>query len=416
MVPVSIFYLSRVIGKKVYFEDGKFVGVLKDLIIDTNFLMPKVTAVKLKIGSSSKIFDFNNFSILEENNAYFIKCNNLVEIKELHGANMLLVKNILDKQIVDINGKKLVRVNDLRLATLSNDIFVVAVDVGMEGLLRRLEMAKLTQKILKLFGKTMPSKLILWDEVETIGYSNTDIKLSKSSSKLSTLHASDLADIIEELDRKTQAAVFASLDDEQAADVLEELETDAQISIIESMTVEKAADVLEKMPSDEVADILDEMEDDAAEELLSEMEDDAAEEVRELMEYADNKVGSLMATDFISFDENMTVASTIDELRRLKPESDSIYYLYVLDTNEKLIATVSLRDLIVSSPDVTLSSIMDMDIKYVYDDGKIDTLADIISKYSLLSLPVVDHEMKMVGIVVIDDVVYELLKRRKRKI
>jgi len=416
MALASIFYLSRVIGKKVYFEDGKFIGVLKDLIIDTNFLMPKVTAVKLKTNDGSRIFNFNNFSISEENNAYFIKCNKLIEIKELKNGNVFLVKNIMDKQIVDINGKKLVRVNDLRLATLSSEIFVVAVDVGMEGLLRRLEMAKLTHKMLKLFGKTMPSKLILWDEVETIGFSNTNIQLSKSSTKLSTLHASDLADIIEELDRKTQAAVFASLDDEQAADVLEELETDAQISIIESMTVEKAADVLEKMPSDEVADILDEMEDDAAEELLSEMEKEVSEEVRELMEYADNKVGSLMATDFISFDENMTVASTIDELRRLKPESDSIYYIYVLDTNEKLIATVSLRDLIVSNPDVTLSSIMDINVKYVYDDGKIDTLADIISKYSLLSLPVVDHEMKMVGIVVIDDVVYELLKRRKRKI
>jgi Mg2+ transporter MgtE len=322
----------------------------------------------------------------------------------------------LTKQIVDIDGRKLVRVNDLRLASLEAGVLVVAVDVGIEGLLRRLGIAKQVKKILKPFSKSVPSKLILWDEVETIDFTNKGIKLSKAFSKLSTLHPSDLADIIEDMDSKTQAEIFASLDEEKAADVLEELETDAKIKVLESLSVEKAADVLEKMPADEVADLLDEIDEDKAEELLDEMENEASEEVRELMEYPDTSVGSLMATDYISFSDKMTVNDTILELRRLKPESDTIYYLYVVDSRERLIGTVSLRDIIVSCPDTTLSSIMNKNVIHVCDNDKIDSLAEIISKYSLLAIPVVDEEMKMMGVVVIDDVVYDLMKRKKRKI
>jgi Mg/Co/Ni transporter MgtE len=134
------------------------------------------------------------------------------------------------------------------------------------------------------------------------------------------------------------------------------------------------------------------------------------------MEYPENTVGSLMSTDFISFSENMTVEQTIDELRRLQPEKDTLYYLYVLDDKEKLIASVSIRDLIISQPNVKLSQIMKRKVPFVNDYDKIDSLAEIISKYNLLAIPVVDNEMKMVGVVIIDDVVFTLLKARKKKI
>lgn len=415
MIHVSTFYLSRILGKKVFSEQEELFGKIKEVIVDVSFIRPKLIAMKLKIGNTIKIIDFSNISIAEKEGRYVINCEKFMEIDVSELNTMYLVKNVLDKQIVDMYGRKVVRVNDLRLATLSNGTYVVAVDVGLEGLLRRLAIAKQIKKVLKPFGKNVPGKLILWEEVETIGVSNTDIKLSKPQSKLSTLHPSDLADIIEDLDDKTQAAIFASLDQEKAADVLEELDTDAQINILESLSVERAADVLELMPADEVADILDEMEEDKAEELLSEMEEESSDEVRELMEYADNTVGSLMNTDYISFNQGLTVDETINELRKQKPESDTIYYLYVIDDDEKLVSTVSLRDIVISDPNTRLYEIMNKKVIYVYDNDKIDTIAEIISKYSLLAVPVVGEDMKMLGMVVIDDIVYDLLKRRKRK-
>jgi magnesium transporter len=255
----------------------------------------------------------------------------------------------------------------------------------------------------------------LWDDVEALDTTNFNIKLSQSSSKLQRLHPSDLADIIEEMGAHSRTKIFESLDEERAADVLEEMEPYAQAQIIESLSIGKAADLLEKMPADEVADLLDELEDDTVELLLNEMERESSEEVRELLEYEDKEVGSLMTTDFLSFREGMTVDQTLNELREQKPEADMIYSLFITDEEEKLVATVSLRDLVISLPTMTLAEIMNKQIIRVSDEDKIDTLAEIISKYDLLAIPVTDAENILVGMVVIDDIVEDLMYKGKTK-
>jgi Mg2+ transporter MgtE len=302
------------------------------------------------------------------------------------------------------------------MAILSNGTYMVAVDVGMQGFFRRLGIAKPMMTFLKLFKATIPSHLIPWDEVETVDTGHSGIRLSKEQSNLSMLHPSDLADIIEELDRNAQLAVFSSLDQEKAADVLEELDPNVQKIMLESMPIDQAADLLEKMPTDEVADILDELGKEQAEELLKEMEAEASEEVRELMDYADNTVGSIMTMDYIDFNEDITAEETIDELRRLKPDPETAYYLYIVDEAEKLVATVSLRDLIVAEPQTKLNEIMNKDVIFVYDTDKIDSIAEIISKYSLFAVPVVDEHEIMVGVVEVNDVVHTLLKGKKRRL
>lgn len=416
MNSVSTFYLSRVLGNTVISDSNANLGKIRDFVMDVNAVRPRVIAVRVKSGRENKLLDFSNFSIEKNGGQYIIKCSTPVEIAETPENSMLLAKHVMDRQLVDIDGRKVVRVNDVRLAELTGGVYVVAVDVGVEGLLRRLGIAKLLKVIMRPFGLSLPGKLILWDEVAAVEFSHSGIKLSKEYSKLMTMHPSDLADIMEDLDRNVQLAIFASLDEERMADVLEELETDAQINIIESLTTEKAADVLELMPSDEVADLLDEMHEDKAEELLNEMESDASDEIRELMEYEDNEVGSIMATEYISFNENLTVGDALVELRRLKPESDTIYYLYVLDDSERLVATVSLRDIAISDLDVRLNQIMSTKVIYIHDTDNINLLADIITKYSLLAIPVVNEKSVMLGMVVIDDVVSTLLKSRRRRL
>ena len=248
-----------------------------------------------------------------------VTCSDLIELNNDEVVNgLLLVENILDKQIVDLNGRKLVRVNDVRLATLPTGTFAVAVDIGIEGLLRRIGIPVPLKRILSLFRIKIPAKFILWDDVQAVDFSNLNIKLSKSYAKLHTLHPSDLADILEDLGKKSSTSVFSALDEEKAADVLEEMETQTQIHIIESLPVNKAADVLEKMPADEVADILDEIEDEKAEMLLKEMDSESSQEVRELLEYPDNSAGGLMTTDVLSFKSELTVDDVIKELRNKK--------------------------------------------------------------------------------------------------
>ena len=406
------FYLSRLIGRKFTTPELKPIGIIKDFLIDHTLERPRIIGLKVKIDKKYRFVDFSVFEIKKTKYKYSIICKKLRDI-ELNENLLLLAENLLDKQIVDIEGRKLVRVNDVRLVLIPSGSYVIAVDVGIEGLLRRLGIADPFQLIWNLFKTNLPSKLILWEDVQTVDFSKSNIKLAKTYSKLHTLHPSDLADIIEELDKATSSNVFASLDEEKAADVLEELDSHTQVHIIESMPKEKAADVLELMPADEAADILEELEEEKVEELLKEMDVESSEDVRELLEYHEHSVGSIMTTDFYHFNESLTVDETIKELRKLKPETDTIYSLLVLDDQEKLVATVSLRDLIISEPDKRLSDIMNKEFISVYDDDKIDILAEIISKYDLLAIPVTDKDMKVEGMVVIDDIVEDLIKDRK---
>jgi magnesium transporter len=421
MASLTTFYLSRILGKKVVNNTGKYVGVVKDLIIDTLPAIqndspdkPLVIGVKLKSQRESKIYSFQHFKVSKIKGNLKVSCDDLIELPvDVINNGLLLAETIMDKQIVDLNGHKLVRVNDVRLATLNNGTYAIAVDIGIEGLLRRIGIVRPIRGLLSLFHLTIPAKFILWDDVQAIDFSNLNIKLSKSYSKLHTLHPSDLADIIEDLGRKSGMSVFTALDEEKAADVLEELEVHAQIDMIESLSVEKMADVLEKMPADEVADLLDELEDDKAELLLKEMETETSNEVRELLEYPDNSVGGWMTTEILSFNPDKTVEEVIKEFRIKKPEDVELYNLFVTDTNEEFIGTFTLRDLVVSQPETKISEIMNTEAICLVDEQKVDDIAEIISKYNLLAIPVVDKDNLLQGMVVIDDVIEDLISKRK---
>jgi len=415
-------YLSNLIGSKLYHVNGIKIGRIKDVIVDITPLQhdesirPRIVAIKLKIRRKTRYLDARFIVVHKNMFGYEFKATELaLQDFDLTENKLFLVDDVMDKQLVDINGRKLVRVNDVRLVSLESSIFVIAVDVGVEGLLRRLGIAFPLKNLFRLFRISLPSKFILWDDVEAVDFSTSKITLSKPYSKLHQLHPSDLADIIEELGKTTRTDIFSSLDEEKAADVLEEMETFAQIDIIERLPLDKAADVLEKMPADEVADILDELDKEKAELLLNEMDKESSEEVRELLEYEDNQVGSIMTNDFLIFKEEMTVEETLIELRSQKPEADVVYSLYVTDKKERLISTVSLRDLVISEPETRLRSIMKRNPPKVFDEDKIDSLAEIISRYNLLAIPVIDKEHKMQGMVVIDDIVEDLLDKRKTK-
>ena len=418
------FYLSQVTGCKIYDLNGKRLGKVLDIIVNTaqhghpheEAFRPVIVGIKTKIKGEIQYLNFEFIKIENNKNSFSFICNQAVQLPESTIENCLpLVKNILDRQIVDINGRKLVRVNDIRLVSIDPDIYAIAVDISTEGLLRRLGVANPVNKLLKLFKLNLPSQFILWDNVEAFDTSNFNIKLSQSSSKLQLLHPSDLADIIEEMGSLSRRKFFESLDEEKAADVLEEMEPYAQAQIIESLSISKAADVLEKMPADEVADLMDELGDEKVELLLNEMEKESSEEVRELLEYEDKEVGSLMTTDYLSFRETMTVDETLNELRLQKPEADMIYSLFITDNDEKLIATVSLRELVISLPTMTLAEIMNKQFISVQDEDKIDRLASIILKYDLLAIPVTDAQNALMGMIVIDDIIEDLMDKGKTK-
>ena len=419
MAAFTTFYLSRILNKHVKNAHGNNVGIVKDIFIDTDndtntTEKPIVSAIKLKQNGQIKIFSFDTFSITKQKGKISITCHKLKELTEQElDEGIFLRSTILDRQIVDLNGRKLVRVNDVRLVQFPQGTLLVAVDVGTEGLLRRIGIVKPIKKLFEFFGKKLPSKFIHWEEVEAVDFSNLNLKLAKSYSKLHMLHPSDLADIIEDLGKASSTEIFKSLDEERAADVLEELEPDKQVEIIESLSVEKAADVLEKMPADEAAFIIDELETDKAEVLLKEMQTDSSTGVRELLEYPNHSVGSIMNTEVLTFNKDLSIQEVIAALKEKKPEMEELYNLFVTDKNEKLIATFSMRDLLLALPNDKVKDVMKPAPIHLRDDQKMDEVAEMISKYNMLAIPVVDDENILQGMVVVDDVVDDLIDRRR---
>jgi magnesium transporter len=414
MNPNATIYFSSLLGVKLFGAVGEPVGRLHDLVVDVDAVgqRPRIVAASVSISGGERLVDFGPCRVSFEAGRYSVLAS---EVKEafLPAENLLFIKkHLLDKQIVDVDGRKLVRVNDLVLDSGHAGSYLVAVDVGLEGLFRRMGVDRPISRLVRIFGRSLPSKLILWDEVEAVDFSSTQIKLSKAYSKLDGIHPSDLADILEELDHASRVALFNSLDEERAADVLEELEPGAQVRLLENMSEEKAADVLEKMPADEVADILDELKAEKAERLLAEMETESSSEVRTLMAYPEDTVGSLMSKDYVFFNQSMKVADAMAELRSVKPEAEVVYSVYVLDARGKYVATVSLRDIVVADPQARLGEIMNSVTDPLHDTDAAGSLAELMLKYKLHTAPVVDAEGKMAGTIVIEDVLEYVMHKR----
>jgi flagellar motility protein MotE (MotC chaperone)/sporulation protein YlmC with PRC-barrel domain len=412
MNPNTTIYFSKLLGARLFGDGGEPIGRLRDLIVDVGGQRPKAVAAAVSTPEGERLLDFGSYRVMRTRGRYSLATQEARDAV-LPAENLLYIrKHLLDKQIVDVDGRKLVRVNDLVLDAGPLGSYLVAVDVGLEGRFRRLGLAGALSALLSLFKKSLPGKLILWNEVEAVDFSSTQIKLSKAYSKLDGIHPSDLADILEELDHASRVALFNSLDEERAADVLEELEPGAQVKLLENLSEEKAADVLEKMPADEAADILDELKAEKAERLLAEMETASSSEVRSLMAYPEDTVGSLMSKDYVFFNQSMKVADAMAELRAIKPEAEVVYNVYVLDARGKYVATVSLRDIVVSDPEARLGEIMNSVTDPLHDTDGAGSLAELMLKYKLHTAPVVDAEGKMAGTIVIEDVLEYVMNKR----
>jgi Mg2+ transporter MgtE len=309
----------------------------------------------------------------------------------------------MDKQIVDIDGRRVVRVNDVSLDVVTGSLRLVAVDVGAAGIARRLGLEGPYRTIARNFRLHTGERFIDWEDVDPLETSIAAVRLRVPHKGLASLHPSDLATIIDQLTPRDRAGVLASLDDEQVADAIEEMEPETQVEVLEDLEPDRAADILEEMSPDDAADLVADLSETAREEILSLMEKDEAEEVQELLGYPEESAGGIMTTEYIALPANLTAAQSIDRLRELEPDAETIYYVYVVDKDESLVGVLSLRDLIVAKPETVISGVMIKEpiTVSVLDDQ--DHVAGVIARYNLLAVPVVDDAGHLEGIVTVDD-------------
>ncbi len=403
------FYFSRLLGTPIYDAAGKKIGKIRDMAIRWQSSYPRIVGIKYRKSMQQLIAvdqiarcDYGEIRLKED----FSAEKNI----ELHEHDIYISRWLLDKQIIDLKGSKLVRVNDIILSWVQQQnvqhMTLVAVDIGIKGLFRRLG--------LEFLVGHCQSNLLDLQDVNPLENWNSYLQLKHDKQQISQLHPADIADLLEDMDYKTRAGFIENLNDQQAADALIEMDLDSQVEIIEQMDEQRASDLLEEMPPDEAADILVEMNAEKSEELLRLMEAEDAEEVRELMRYEDGTAGAMMTTEYIAFPAEYTVSTVIERLRELAPEAETIYYLYVVDEGEVLQGVLSLRELIIAAPDRVLRDLMHTKVMTAAPETEHQEVAQLINKYGLLAVPVVDEVGVMLGIVTVDDVIELLLPEDDR--
>jgi magnesium transporter len=327
-------------------------------------------------------------------------------------GEVLLGKDVLDNQLIDVDGKRVVRVNDVQIIEVGDRWRVTGADVSLQGFVRRL-MPK------GFYGSDQPVEVIDWADV---GYLATDtatvtVKLKSSKDKLSRLHPVEIAQLAETLSPIHRTEVVESLDDEIAADTLEEMSTEAQARILEEMDEERAADILEEMSPDDAVDVLGELSEEKAEELFNLMEEDEKADVAELMHFEHDTAGGLMTTEFVAIPKDLTVGQAIARLREMAETPNMIYYLYVVEEEGswKLAGLISLRSLILADPTAKIADVMRSEFRYAHPSDSAEEVAQTISEYNLLALPVVDDEGDIAGIVTVDDAMEILLPKNLQR-
>src|SRR2546425_4107627 len=385
-------YLSQVLGRPILDLDGERVAALRDVIVRLgeedhppvagfvaryrrrDFFMPRWRIAHFAedgVRLTSDILDLRPFTRRD--------------------GEVLLARDVLDKQLIDVDGKRVVRVNDVQIIEAANEWHVTGADVSLTGLWRRLAP--------QFLRSDRPVEVIDWADVGYLATDAATVQLKSSRGKLARLHPVEIARLAEAFSYQQGAEIVEALDDETAAETLEEMRAERQAQILSDMDEERAADILEWMSPDEAADVLGDLPEDKAEDLLNRMEGEEQADVAELLPYASDTAGGLMTTEVFTLPRDLTVGEALARLREMAETPNMIYYLYVVERESswRLVGVIALRSLILSDPSSPLDSVMRHEFQYARADDRAVDVAQKIAEYNLLALPVIDETGEILG-------------------
>lgn len=397
-------YLSQLLSLPVRDRSGEKIAYVKDLISTFGPDYPPVIGIMARARRRDFFIVWQQIGRFDEQGVHLSTYKLDLQPFARREGEILLARDLLDKQIIDVNGRRVVRVNDVQLAATRNGLRLVGVDVSFRGLLRRL----LPQNLLR--EERLPV-VIDWSAVEYLATEAPAVKLNVSYERIAKLHPVDIARLAAELSYKQSAEIMRALDLETAADAMEEMSPELQAEIIKDMKGDEAAQILDYMEPDDVADLLGDLSEDKARELLTRMSPEESEDVIELMAYDENSAGGKMTNEFVILPVGLTTQQAIDYIRALEEKPDPLYDLYVVDDEQslRLLGVVSLRDLVLAPPDAELVDLMEHHVITVAPEEEGKTVARTMAEYNLLSIPVLDAEQTILGIVTVDDAMELLL-------
>jgi magnesium transporter len=409
-------FLSEILDRKITDLDGILVGKLEDIVARElpESIHPVIDGVVVSQRGKNRLIPYDTVMSLF---APAIPLNCRADELPSYSAtedDIFLSRDVLDKQIIDTDGARVVRVNDVELVRISGKLYVSNVDVGMLGILRRLGLGQTAKKVTSALHLRQPSGVISWDNVELLRHDQF-MRLRVPAEKLADLHPADVAEIISDLNKLETGQFLEALEIDKIADTLEQVETEFQASLVEHMDDEKVADVLEEMEPDEAADLLAILPEERSRRLVDLMEKDDADDVRLLLTYPEDSAGGIMTTEFACVPSTVTAEQAIALLRKAQGEVETFVYVYVTDTVSHLVGVFSLTELIFAEPQTCVSDFMEDRVKVVHPLDDQDEVAQVVTKYDLLAVPVVDGQNIILGIVTADDALDKIIPTAWKK-
>lgn len=410
-------YISQIQGKNVWDAWSRPVGRCADVLVGSpEQAFPPVVALALQDhGAPESLIPAAQVSELFPSIVLSVPREELQPYSAT-GEELPLAQRVLDRQIVDTEGRRVVRVNDLQFARVGDQFRLTGVDVGGRGLLRRLGLERAGTRVARLFRRSLPKGVIPWEDVAPLNQDDP-LRLRISRDRISRLPPADIAAILNDVDRYTGQALLTRLDDETLADALEESPAEVQVATLAQLAPERAADILEEMAPDEAADLLADLPSETSDQLLSLMEDHSAHDVQSLLTFPEDTAGGIMTTEFAWVPTGLRVAQAIDYLRRSSDARDdeAMYYIYVLDAQRRLQGIIGLRDLVLAEPNQTLEALIE-EVPTANPGTPQEEVAYLVAKYNLLAVPVVEADSgRMLGIVTVDDAIDVVLPTSWKK-
>src|SRR6202142_3704107 len=406
---MSTIALSELLGSLVYDLTGTAQGRVREVALAPQEDRTKIALFIVKTSSGNRLLPLNAVSVINGGVRATTSAGDWLLADGAEGL-LLLSRDLLDQQVIDVHGRKVVRVNDIDFhqdtALGRAQLKVGGVDVGARGAVRRLLKGVIPAAALRVLLQRVPPREIPWDFVDLI---ETDparrVKLKISHELLSKLHPADIADIVEDLAPDEREAVFEPLDENVAAEALEEVEPKVQKAIVESLDSDRAADIVEEMDPDAAADLLADLTDDHTSEILLEMAPKEREEMVELLEFKENSAAGRMNTEYMAVGVGATAHDAVETLRRFEGGVETVSTIYLIDSHGTLAGAVPLAKLVLASPETPLLSLTQEPLISCRADAGEKEFAELFDKYNLLTLPVIDDHNKLTGVITSDDVI-----------
>jgi flagellar motility protein MotE (MotC chaperone)/sporulation protein YlmC with PRC-barrel domain len=401
--------LTELLGVPVFDPTGTRCGRVRELALAPQEDRARVSVVIVRTKAGDRLLPFSSVVSIDGGVRTATTSSEWAVSNGAEGL-FLLERDLLDQQVIDVHGRKVVRVNDVDLQqdTVANRpvLKIGSVDVGTRGAVRRLLKGVVPMVALRALLRQIPPRLIPWDFVDFI---ETDparrVKLKISHERLAKLHPADIADIVEELAPDEREAVFETLDEDVAAEALEEVEPKVQKAIVESLDSERAAEIVEEMEPDAAADLLADLPEERTSEILLEMEPEERKEMVELLEFEENSAAGRMTTEYLALSPSATVAEAVDALRHFEGTVETVSTIFLVDSRGTLAGAVPLAQLVLAPPNTPLLALTREPLISCNAGAKEKEVAELFDKYNLVTLPVVDDQSKLTGVITSDDVI-----------